>query len=160
MQNRSSSRNTLLSYGKKRGAWYLEPGLVSSRIKRQMIHILRAALVRILVRTLISPRSSSAYAMLAHGAIIDATWETHIKPLLRARFPGSTEDQLSETQAYVYGGSIIQDMGYYPYGSHFFSDLTHDVRSSDFIQALLRDAKDLDEYAFAVGRWHAMRPAK
>lgn len=117
-----------------------------------MIHILRAALVRILVRTLISPRSSSAYAMLAHGVIIDATWETHIKPLLLARFPGSTEDQLSEMQAYVYGGSIIQGMGYYPYGSHFFSDLTHYVRSSDFIQAWLRDAKDLDEYAFAVGR--------
>jgi hypothetical protein len=84
-------------------------------------------------------------------AIIDAVWETHIKPLLLARFPGSTEEQLSEAQAYAYGGSIIQDMGYYPYGSHFFSDLTHYVRSGDFVQALLRDAKDLDEYAFAVG---------
>jgi hypothetical protein len=42
-------------------------------------------------------------------------------------------------------------MGYYPYGSPFFSDLTHYVRSGDFIQALLRDAKDLNEFAFAVG---------
>jgi hypothetical protein len=89
--------------------------------------------------------------VLAHEAIIDAAWETHIKPLLLARFPGSTEEQLSEAQAYAYGGSIIQDMGYYPYGSHFFSDLTHYVRSGDFVQALLRGAKDLDEYAFAVG---------
>jgi hypothetical protein len=89
--------------------------------------------------------------VLAHEAIIDAVWETHIKPLLLARFPGSTEEQLSEAQAYAYGGSIIQDMGYYPYGSHFFSDLTHYVRSGDFVQALLRNAKDLDEYAFSVG---------
>jgi hypothetical protein len=89
--------------------------------------------------------------VLAHEAIIDASWETHIKPLLLARFPGSTEEQLSEAQAYAYGGSIIQDMGYYPYGSRFFSDLTHYVRSGDFVLALLRDAKDLDEYAFAVG---------
>lgn len=89
--------------------------------------------------------------MLAHEAIIDAAWEMHIKPLLLERFPGSTEEQLSEAQAYAYGGSIIQDMGYYPYGSHFFSELTHYVRSGDFVQALLRDAKGLDEYAFAVG---------
>jgi hypothetical protein len=116
-----------------------------------MIRSLRAALVFALVCTLVWPSPLRAYAVLAHEAIIDAAWDTHIKPLLLARFPGSTEEQLSEAQAYAYGGSIIQDMGYYPYGSHFFSDLTHYVRSGDFIQALLRDAKDLDEYAFAVG---------
>ena len=97
------------------------------------------------------PERAAAYAVLAHEAIIDAAWETHIKPLLLGKFPNSTEEQLSEAQAYAYGGSIIQDMGYYPYGSHFFSDLTHYVRSGDFVQALLRDARDLDEYAFAVG---------
>jgi hypothetical protein len=112
---------------------------------------LRAVFVCLLVCTLICPSNSNAYAVLAHEAIIDAVWETHIKPLLLARFPGSTEEQLSEAQAYAYGGSIIQDMGYYPYGSHFFSDLTHYLRSGDFVQALLHDAKDLDEYAFAVG---------
>lgn len=112
---------------------------------------LRALLVCILLLALVWPSPSTAYAVLAHEAIIDAAWETHIKPLLLARFPGSTEEQLSEAQAYAYGGSIIQDMGYYPYGSHFFSDLTHYVRSGDFVQALLRDAQDLDEYAFAVG---------
>jgi hypothetical protein len=107
--------------------------------------------VCVLVCALAWPSPGRAYAVLAHEAIIDAVWETHIKPLLLARFPGSTEEQLSEAQAYAYGGSIIQDMGYYPYGSHFFSDLTHYVRSGDFVQALLRDAKDVDEYAFAIG---------
>ena len=100
---------------------------------------------------LVWPAPSAAYAVLAHEAIIDAAWETHIKPLLKARFPSATGDQLSEAQAYAYGGSIIQDMGYYPYGSHFFSDLTHYVRSGDFVQALLRDSRDLDEYGFAIG---------
>lgn len=89
--------------------------------------------------------------MLSHEAIIDAAWETHIKPLLLKRFPQATEEDLSRAQAYAYGGAIIQDMGYYPYGSPFFSDLTHYVRSGDFIQSLLRNAKDLTEYAFAVG---------
>jgi hypothetical protein len=129
----------------------IEPGSLSSRVARQMSYYRRAVFVFLLVCTLIWPSNSNAYAVLAHEAIIDAVWETHIKPLLLARFPGSTEEQLSEAQAYAYGGSIIQDMGYYPYGSHFFSDLTHYVRSGDFVQALLRDAKDLNEFAFAVG---------
>jgi hypothetical protein len=129
----------------------IEPGSMSSPVARQMSYYRRAVFVFLLVCMLIWPSNSSAYAVLAHEAIIDAVWETHIKPLLLARFPGSTEEQLSEAQAYAYGGSIIQDMGYYPYGSHFFSDLTHYVRSGDFVQALLRDAKDLDEFAFAVG---------
>jgi hypothetical protein len=127
------------------------PPLLPPSIKREIILGLRATLVCVLVFALLWPSSAKAYAVLAHEAIIDAVWETHIKPLLLVRFPSSTEEQLSEAQAYAYGGSIIQDMGYYPYGSHFFSDLTHYVRSGDFVQALLRDSKDLDEYAFAVG---------
>jgi len=97
------------------------------------------------------PSPVHAYAVLSHQAIIDAAWETHIKPLLLKKFPQATEEDLSRAQAYAYGGAIIQDMGYYPYGSPFFSDLTHYVRGGDFILALLRDAKDLNEYAFAVG---------
>jgi zinc dependent phospholipase C len=126
-------------------------GSLLPRIKRQYMRISRAVFAGILVCALLWPSPSRGYAVLAHEAIIDAVWETHIKPLLLARFPNSTEEQLSEAQAYAYGGSIIQDMGYYPYGSHFFSDLTHYVRSGDFVQALLRDSADLDEYAFAVG---------
>ena len=97
------------------------------------------------------PVPAQAYAVLSHEAIIDAAWESHIKPLLLEKYPQATEEDLSRAQAYAYGGSIIQDMGYYPYGSPFFSDLTHYIRGGDFIQALLRDAQDITEYAFALG---------
>lgn len=105
----------------------------------------------LLVFALLRSGSAQAYAVLSHEAIVDAAWETHIKPLLLKKYPHATEEDLSRAQAYAYGGSIVQDMGYYPYGRPFFSDLTHYVRSGDFIQALLRDAQDLAEYAFALG---------
>lgn len=98
-----------------------------------------------------TPDSAQAYAVLSHEAIIDAAWDSHIKPLLLKKYPQATEEDLSRAQAYAYGGAIIQDMGYYPYGNPFFSDLTHYVRSGDFIQALLRDAQDPIEYGFALG---------
>lgn len=109
------------------------------------------ASVLLLVAQLLMAPSGDAYAVLAHQALIDTVWETHLKPLLKARYPRATEDELSAAQAYAYGGSIIQDLGYYPHGSHLFSDLTHYVRSGDFVLALLRDAQDLDQYAFALG---------
>jgi len=111
----------------------------------------RLMLVSLFSVALAWPAPVCAYAVLSHEAIIDAAWETHIKPLLLRKFPQANEEELSRAQAYAYGGAIIQDMGYYPYGSPFFSDLTHYIRSGDFIQALLRDAKDLNDYAFAVG---------
>jgi Zinc dependent phospholipase C len=114
-------------------------------------HHVRLIVVCLIAVLLALPAPGNAYAVLSHEAIIDAVWETHIKPLLLKKFPQATEEDLSRAQAYAYGGAIIQDMGYYPYGSHFFSDLTHYVRSGDFILALLRNAKDLPEYAFAVG---------
>ena len=92
-----------------------------------------------------------AYSVLAHEAIIDAAWDISIRPLLLQRFPHSTPEELKAAHAHAYGGAIIQDLGYYPHGSHFFSDLTHYVRSGDFIIALLRDSKDLNGYAFALG---------
>jgi hypothetical protein len=97
------------------------------------------------------PSEAGAYAVLAHEAIIDSAWDANIRPLLLKRFPDATPDQLKEAHGYAYGGSIIQDMGYYPHGSFFFSDLTHYVRSGDFVLALLRDSQDLDGYAFALG---------
>ena len=97
------------------------------------------------------PSEAAAYAVLAHEAIIDSAWNTTIRPLLVKRFPDSTEAQLKEAHGYAYGGAIIQDMGYYPHGNFFFSDLTHYVRSGDFVLALLRDSQDLDGYAFALG---------
>jgi hypothetical protein len=83
--------------------------------------------------------------------LIDTVWETHLKPLLLAKYPDATEQELSAAQAYAYGGSIIQDLGYYPHGSHFFSDLAHYVRSGDFVLAMLRDSHNIYDYAFALG---------
>jgi hypothetical protein len=108
-------------------------------------------LVCLLALALCWPAPAQAYAVLSHEAIIDAAWESHFKPLLLKKFPQATEEDLSRAQAYAYGGAIIQDMGYYPYGSLFFSDLTHYIRSGDFIHTLLKDARDIDEYAFALG---------
>ena len=105
----------------------------------------------LLTVALAMPVTVRAYAVLSHEAIIDAAWDSHIKPLLLRKYPQATEEDLSRAQAYAYGGAIIQDMGYYPYGSPFFSDLTHYVRSGDFVQALLRDSQDPTEYAFALG---------
>ena len=93
----------------------------------------------------------AGYSVLTHEEIIDLLWKQQIKPLLLARYPDATPDDLVKAHAYAYGGSVIQDVGYYPFGSHTFSDLTHYVRSGDFVQAMLNDAQNLDEYAFALG---------
>ncbi len=92
-----------------------------------------------------------AYSVLTHEAIIDSAWDKNIRPLLIARFPGATADDLVKAHAYAYGGCILQDMGYYPFGSKFFSDLTHYVRTGDFVRAMIDESQDLDEYAFALG---------
>ena len=89
--------------------------------------------------------------MLTHEAVIDSVWDTSIVKVLLQRFPQATPEELTEARAYAYGGCIIQDMGYYPFSSRFFSDLTHYVRSGDFIVALVRESQDLNEYAFALG---------
>lgn len=100
---------------------------------------------------LLLPPAGHGYAVLAHQALIDTLWETHIKPLLLSKYPKATEHELSAAQAYAYGGSILQDLGYYPHGSHFFSDLAHYVRSGDFVLAMLRDSQNIYDYAFALG---------
>jgi hypothetical protein len=104
-----------------------------------------------LILFLAFPTAGDAYSVLSHEAIIDAVWGTHIRPLLQKRFPNATQDELRQAHAYAYAGAIIQDMGYYPYGNKFFSKLTHYVRSGDFIEALLGDSQDINEYAFAIG---------
>jgi Zinc dependent phospholipase C len=97
------------------------------------------------------PRPGHSYSVLTHEAIVDSTWDGAIKPLLLKRFPNATMDELTAAHAYAYGGCIIQDLGYYPFGSKFYSDLTHYVRSGDFISNMIRESQDLDEYAFALG---------
>jgi len=97
------------------------------------------------------PERGRAYSVMSHQAIIDVAWEADIKPAIRKRFPTATEEEIDRGQAYAYGGAIIQDLGYYPYGNPFFSDLTHYVRSGDFVLALLRDSRDIYEYSFGLG---------
>ena len=109
------------------------------------------ALLAGLVLVIFWPASAAAYSVLSHEAIIDSAWDGNIKPLLLKRFPDATPEELREAHGYAYGGAIIQDMGYYPHGSLFFSDLAHYIRSGDFVVILLRDSKDLNEYAFALG---------
>jgi hypothetical protein len=97
------------------------------------------------------PTDCAGYSVLTHEAIIDAAWKGCIAPLLLNRFPNATPEELLQAHAYAYGGAIIQDLGYYPFGSKFFSDLTHYVRSGDFVLALIEESADLNEYAFALG---------
>jgi hypothetical protein len=92
-----------------------------------------------------------AYSVLTHEAIIDTAWNQNIQPLLLKRFPNATPDDLLQAHAHAYAGCIIQDMGYYPFGSRFFSDLVHYVRTGDFIVNLVQESQTLDEYAFALG---------
>ena len=92
-----------------------------------------------------------AYSVLTHEEIVDLAWADQIRPLLLQRFPGLTEDQIKEAHAYAYGGAVIQDLGYYPFGSRDFSNLVHYVRSGDFVRELIVESQDVYEYAFALG---------
>jgi hypothetical protein len=94
---------------------------------------------------------SGAYSVLTHEEVVDLLWKDDIQPLLVKRFPSATPDDLLKAHAFAYGGSLVQDMGYYPFGSENFSNLAHYVRSGDFIVNLINDSTDLDEYAFALG---------
>ena len=99
----------------------------------------------------LAARPAAGYAVLTHQANIDSTWERCLVPAILKRYPGSTPEQLIDAKAYAYGGAIIQDMGYYPFGSVLFTNLTHYVRSGDFIRNLILEARDLNDYAFALG---------
>jgi hypothetical protein len=118
-----------------------------------MLAVLKSPCKYLLVTVLLSLTgfTSKAYSILAHEAIIDASWKPVLMPLLKEKYPGVTKEQLLLAHSYAYGGSIVADMGYMPFGNGFFTDLVHYVRSGDFIEALLADAQNLNEYAFALG---------
>jgi hypothetical protein len=101
--------------------------------------------------SLLNAGGAEAYSILAHEGTVDAAWDSEIVPLLRQRFPGLTAAKLVSARAHAYGGSLIQDLGYYPFGSHLFTNLTHYSRTGDFVQSLIRNAADVNEYAFALG---------
>ena len=96
-------------------------------------------------------QNAAAYSLLTHEQLIDLTWNDSIVPLLRSRYPALTPSEIEHARAYAYGGCVIQDIGYYPFGDQSFSNLTHYVRSGDFVVALFRNAGNADELAFAVG---------
>src|SRR6202030_3556209 len=104
-----------------------------------------------LLLVLMSSSSSLSFSVLTHEEIIDLVWATELSPLLLQRFPALTGDQLKEAHGYAYGGAVIQDLGYYPFGSAEFSNLVHYVRSGDFVRELLLESADVNEYAFALG---------
>jgi len=112
--------------------------------------LLRRSLA-VLLLLLVSVSTHWGYSVLTHEQIVDVLWKDGIQPLLLRRFPNSTEEDLRKAHGFAYGGCVLQDMGYYPFGSKYFSDLVHYVRSGDFVEALIRDSSDLNEYAFALG---------
>jgi hypothetical protein len=128
-------RNETISAGAISGSW-------------RLLFVRVAALF--LVVLMCSGRSP-AYSVLTHEEIVDLLWSDEIRPLLLKRYPGLTEEQITEAHAYAYGGAVIQDLGYYPFGSTEFSDLVHYVRSGDFVRELLLESQDANEYAFALG---------
>ena len=108
----------------------------------------RSALALLLI---LSTSHLFAYSVLTHEEMIDLLWLDEVRPLLLKKYPGLTEEQIKEAHAYAYGGAVIQDLGYYPFGSVEFSDLVHYVRSGDFVVEMLKDSQDANEYAFALG---------
>jgi hypothetical protein len=110
-----------------------------------------AFVVGLAVAMLLTPAAARGYSVLSHEANIDVLWDSSIRPLVARRFPRATGDELLKARAYAYGGSVIQDLGYYPFGSRFFSNVLHYVRTGDFVEQLIRDAKDPFEYSFALG---------
>lgn len=115
------------------------------------MHRLSRLLTALLLIGLFAAPTAGGYSLLTHEQLIDLTWDTSIVPLLKSRYPTLTDAQLEHARAYAYGGCVIQDIGYYPFGDPFFSNLTHYVRSGDFVVNLFRNAGNADELAFAVG---------
>jgi hypothetical protein len=114
-------------------------------------YLLSVRVVALILIVLMCSVGSSAYSVLTHEEIVDLLWTDEIRPLLLKRFPGLSEDQIRDAHAYAYGGAVIQDLGYYPFGSTEFSNLVHYVRSGDFVRELLLESQDVNEYAFALG---------
>jgi len=107
--------------------------------------------VAVFLVMLLCTSASFAYSVLTHEEIVDLLWTDELRPLLLQRFPALTEDQLKVAHGYAYGGAVIQDLGYYPFGSVEFSNLVHYVRSGDFVRELILQSQDANEYAFALG---------
>ena len=124
----------------------ISPGALAKSWRRLSLRVTALLLV-----VLIGSGGLSAYSVLTHEEIVDLLWADEIQPLLLKRYPGLSDDQIKEAHAYAYGGAVIQDLGYYPFGSKDFSNLVHYVRSGDFVRELLLESQNVNEYAFALG---------
>jgi len=122
-----------------------------NRANRRGISAWSVRAAALLLILLLFGGASFAYSVLTHEEIVDLLWADELRPLLLKRFPALTEEQLQEAHGYAYGGAVIQDLGYYPFGSTEFSNLVHYVRSGDFVSELLVQSQDANEYAFALG---------
>src|SRR5579864_8533030 len=139
MAKQSERRSTRPEYaGSHRGSLFCGWRLISLRVVSLLLVLLMC-------------RGAFAYSVLTHEEIVDLLWTDEIRPLLLKRFPELTPDQITEAHAYAYGGAVIQDLGYYPFGSREFSNLVHYVRSGDFVRELILESQDANEYAFALG---------
>jgi hypothetical protein len=115
------------------------------------VRLFRVPVAIVLTILLVCSGGASGYSVLTHEEIIDLVWTDQLRPLLLRRYPGLSDEQIAEAHAYAYGGAVIQDLGYYPFGSVEFSNLVHYVRSGDFVRELLLESQDADEFAFALG---------
>src|SRR6202045_4054220 len=127
------------------------PASISSAPRSRGLNLFLIRAVASLLMVLMCGGRSPAYSVLTHEEIVDLVWTDQIRPLLLKRYPGLSEDQIKDAHAYAYGGAVIQDLGYYPFGSKEFSNLVHYVRSGDFVRELLLESQDVNEYAFALG---------
>src|ERR1700737_4645850 len=123
----------------------------ASRALMGGLRLLSARAAALLLVVLTCSGGLFAYSVLTHEEIVDLLWTDKIQPLLLARYPGLSEDQIREAHAYGYGGAVVQELGYYPFGNKEFSNLVHYVRSGDFVRELLLESQDVNEYAFALG---------
>jgi hypothetical protein len=124
---------------------------ISSGAIAKSWRLLAIRAVTILLIVLMCSDGASAYSVLTHEEIVDLLWTDAIQPLLLKRYPALSENQIRGAHAYAYGGAVIQDLGYYPFGNREFSNLVHYVRSGDFVRELLLESQDVNEYAFALG---------
>ena len=129
----------------------MDAGLAVRTAIANKCRTLSVRMLAVLLVTLMCSGGVSGYSVLTHEEIVDLLWTDEIRPLILKRYPGLSEDQIKEAHAYAYGGAVIQDLGYYPFGSVEFSDLVHYVRTGDFVRELLTQSSDADEYAFALG---------
>src|ERR1700675_1633712 len=108
-------------------------------------------IMTLLLVVVMSGGPSFAYSVLTHEEIVDLLWLDEIRPLLLKRYPGLSDDQIKEAHAYAYGGAVIQDLGYYPFGGAEFSNLVQYGRTGDFVRELLLESRDVNECAFSLG---------